>query len=157
MPCFRWQMCSVVIILCIKEVFCLPLSQVWRKASAPEVLLPFCILGESLPFKPVPNPHVIPISELPLCISNGDKYSHCTAAPSAKKGGGLGQGNKACTAQGFDRTLLELGGKNAKSTAECGKAKQSCCCRSCRSVGYEDAPLWVSCSRRFHNVAKAKT
>lgn len=84
-------------------------------------------------FKPGPNPHVISVPELPLCFSNGDKYSHCTAA---KKGGGLGQGNKACTAQGFDRTLLELGGKNVKPTAECSKTKQSCCCRCCRSVRY---------------------
>lgn len=102
-------MCLVVNILCIREDFCLPISQVWRKASVPEAVLLFCTQGKSLLFKPVPNPCVIPIPELPLCFSNGDKYSQCTAAPSAKKGGGLGQGNKACTAQGFDRTLLELG------------------------------------------------
>lgn len=144
-------MCSVVNILCVREVFCLLSPKHEERQVLLRLYLLFCIQGESLLFKPVPNPHVIPVPELPLCFSNGDKYCHCTAA---KKGGGLGQANKACTAQGFGRTLLELGGTNVKPTAECSKAKQSCCCRSVR---YWDAPLWVCCLMRFHNVAKITT
>lgn len=113
-------MCSVVNILCVREVFCHPISQVGRKASVPEVVL-FTLLytrGVSA-IRACTKTTCNPNPRTATLLHNGDKYSHCTAA---QKGAGLGQGNKACIAQGFDRTLLELGGKNVKPTAECSKA-----------------------------------
>lgn len=98
-------MCLVGNIPCIREDFCLPISQVWTKASVPEAVLLFCTREKSLLFRPVPNPHVI------LCHSASVMVANIPTAPQLPQPRRFEQGNKACTTQGFDRTLLELGVK----------------------------------------------
>lgn len=101
-------MSSVVNILCVREVFCLPIPQVWRKASVPEIVFTLLYTRGVSAFPVCPKPTCNPGPRTATLLQDGDKYCHCTAP---QKGGGLGQGNLFVLHRALTELFWSLGAR----------------------------------------------